>query len=103
MAKLSKLVSNKPIALSVDGMFVRNLPAKVVQEKFGNINEDLAKDQEAVIVSLFTELLCDENGDVFEDCGSFDEITSILSVVDIHRIVLAIPEAISPSAVNAGK
>ena len=103
MAKLSKLVNNKPIALSVDGMFVRNLPAKVVQEKFGNINEDLAKDQEAVIVSLFTELLCDENGDAFEDCGSFDEITSILSVVDIHKIVLAIPEAISPNAVNAGK
>lgn len=103
MAKLSKLINNKPIALSVDGMFVRNLPAKVVQEKFGNINEDLAKDQEAVIVSLFTDLLCDENGEVFEDCGSFDEITSILSVADLHKIVSAIPEALSPNAVNAGK
>ena len=103
MAKLSKIANTKPIALSFEGVYIRNLPAKVIDDKFGNIQEKLAEDQEAVIVSLFTDLICDEDGTPFEDCSTFDEITAALSVSDIHQIVSAIPEALSPSATNSGK
>ena len=72
MAKLASIANTKPIALSVEGVFIKNLPAKIIDVKFGNIAKDIEKDQEAVIVSLFQDLLCDEDGDAFEDCGSFD-------------------------------
>lgn len=103
MAKLSTVANNKPIALSVEGVFIRNLPAKVIDMKFNSIATDIEKDQEAVIVSIFNDLICDADGNNFEDCGTFDEITSVLSVMDIQRIMEAIPEAISPSVSNEGK
>ena len=87
MAKLSSVANKKPIALDIDGVFVRNLPAKIVDDKFGRINLDLEDDQQAVIVSLFTDLICDADGNNFED---------------IQAIVEAIPQAIAPSA-NRGK
>ena len=102
MAKLSSVANKKPIALDIDGVFVRNLPAKIVDDKFGRINLDLEDDQQAVIVSLFTDLICDADGNNFEDCETFESITSSLSVMDIQAIVEAIPQAIAPSA-NRGK
>jgi len=103
MAKLSKVSNKKPIPLSVDGVFIKNLPAKTIDEKFGNIQEKLAQDQEAVIVSLFTDLICDEDGNQFEDCGTFDEIASALSILDIQSIVAAIPNALVPDPISSGK
>jgi hypothetical protein len=103
MAKLSSVSNTKPIALSFPGVFIRNLPAKVIDIKFGNISKDIEEDQEAVIVMVFNDLLCDEAGAGFEDCGSFDEITSSLSVSDIHSIMNAIPEALAPNGSTEGK
>jgi hypothetical protein len=103
MAKLSKISNKKPIALSVEGVFVRNLPAKVIDEKFGNIQEKLEKDQEGVILSLFTDLICDEDGNNFEDCDTFDKITEALSILDIQTILGAIPKALMPNAAESGK
>lgn len=103
MAKLSKIANTKPIALSFDGVYIKNLPAKVIEEQFGDIESKLAENPEAVIVSLFTDLICDEAGEAFEDCGTFGEITAVLSITDIHGIISAIPEALSPSATNSGK
>tara|TARA_R110000764_G_scaffold47303_1_gene105743 strand:- start:307 stop:615 length:309 start_codon:yes stop_codon:yes gene_type:complete len=102
MAKLSSVANKKPIALDIEGVYVRNLPAKIVDDKFGRINLDLEDDQQAVIVSLFTDLICDADGNNFEDCETFESITSSLSVMDIQAIVEAIPQAIAPSA-NRGK
>jgi len=103
MAKLSKVSSKKPIPLSVEGVFIKNLPAKAIDEKFGNIQEKLMNDQEAVIVSLFTDLICDADGNQFEDCNTFDEITSALSILDIQSIVASIPKALIPDPVTSGK
>tara|TARA_R110000787_G_scaffold2708_7_gene10490 strand:- start:1779 stop:2090 length:312 start_codon:yes stop_codon:yes gene_type:complete len=103
MAKLSTTVKSKPIALSVKGVFIRNLPAKVIDQKFGNIQEQLEEDQEKLIVSIFTDLICDSKGQTFEDCDTFDAITGALSVTDIQAIIQAIPEAISPNPVSTGK
>lgn len=103
MAKLSKISSNKPVALSVEGVYIHNLPAKAIDEKFGNIQQKLEEDQASVIVSLFTDLICDEDGNQFEDCDTFDKITEALSILDIQMIVKAIPEALAPNAVTGGK
>ena len=103
MAKLSKLVNTKPIALEVDGVFVRNLPAKQVEEQFGNIQLQMETDPEAVISSLFKDLICDEDGVAFEDCDSFDAITSVLPMNTIHAILNAIPKALMPSDANVKK
>lgn len=103
MAKLSKIANKKPIALSVEGVFIKNLPAKIIDEKFGNIQEKMAEDQAAVIVSLFTDLICDEDGNQFEDCDTFDKITEVLSVLDIQVIIQAIPKALMPDVTDAGK
>lgn len=103
MAKLSKISNSKPIALSVEGVFIKNLPAKTIDEKFGNIQEKLVEDQEAVIVSLFTDLICDEEGNQFEDCDTFDKITEALSILDIQTIVQAIPKALMPDVISEGK
>ena len=103
MAKLGKLVSTKPIALDVDGVFVRNLPAKQVEEKFGNIQAQMETDPENVIASLFKNLICDEDGEAFEDCDSFDAITEVLPMNTIHAIMNAIPKALMPSESNVKK
>ena len=103
MAKLSKLVSTKPIALEVDGVYVRNLPAKQVDEQFGNIQEQLETDPEAVIARLFKDLICDEDGVAFEDCDSFEAITAILPMNTIHSILNAVPKALMPSESNVKK
>ena len=103
MAKLSKLAGKKPIPLSFEGVFIKNLPAKVIEEKFGDVEGKMQKDQEAVIVDLFTNLICDKDGKPFEDCTDFDSIVSVLSVTDIHSIVSAIPEALAPSPKTLGK
>ena len=103
MAKLSKISNSKPIALSVEGVFIKNLPAKAIDEKFGNIQEKLVADQEGVIVSLFTDLICDEDGNQFEDCDTFDKITEALSILDIQTIVAAIPKALMPNVTGGGK
>ena len=102
MAKLSSVSNKKPIALDIDGVYVRNLPAKLIDDKFGRINLDIEDDQQAVIVSLFTDLICDADGNMFEDCDTFESITSSLSVMDIQAIVEAIPQAIAPTS-NRGK
>jgi hypothetical protein len=103
MAKLGKVSNRKPIPLSFDGVFIRNLPAKVIEDKFGNIGSDLQEDQEKMIVAIFTDLICDEKGDKFEGCDTLEEITSVLSIMDIQAIVSAIPSALAPDPVTTGK
>lgn len=98
MAKLSKLSRTKPIETAVEGVFIRNLPAKVVEDKFGNLQSTVDGDQEAMIVTLFTDLICDADGKPFEDCSTFEDITSALSVLDIQGIIAAIPDALTPSS-----
>ena len=103
MAKLNSVSNKKPIPLSVEGVFIRNLPAKAIDEKFGNIQQRMEEDQEAVILSLFTDLICDGEGNQFEDCQTFDDITSNLSILDIQSIILAIPKSLAPDPVNSPK
>ena len=74
MARLSKVKNNSPIPIGVEGIFIHNMPAKQMQDIFGGVNERLSDEPEAVIVELFTKLICDEGGHKFEDVDTYEEI-----------------------------
>ena len=103
MAKLSKVKSKKPIPIGVEGIYINNLPVKVLQELFGDITERLKYDPNTVVVELFTKLICDDNGDAFEDIGSYEDIIAVLSVKDIQEIMSGIAGTMNPSAEDLGK
>ena len=103
MAKLGKVKNSKPLSFGVDGVFIKNIPAKRMQQMFGNIEEKLANEPEGVVVELFNELICDEDGAAFEDVGTYDAITEVLSVTDIREIMEAIAETMNPNAKDLGK
>ena len=103
MAKLSKVKSKKPIPIGVEGIFINNLPVKVLQDLFGDITERLKDDPNTVVVELFTKLICDDNGDAFEDIGSYEDIIAVLSVKDIQDIMAGIAGTMNPSAEDLGK
>ena len=103
MAQLSKLKNNKPIYIGVDGIFIHNMPAKKMQDIFGDMNERLKTEPETVILELFTKLICDDKGEPFEDVASYEAILEVLSLKDIQEIMTGIAETMNPSAKDLGK
>lgn len=103
MAQLSKLKSKKPIPIGVDGIFIHNMPAKQMQDIFGNMEERLTNEPENVIVELFNKLICDSDGDTFEDVATYEAILEVLSLKDIQEIIVGIGEAMNPNAKDVGK
>lgn len=103
MAKISNVITHKPIPLIIEGIFIRDMPAAEIEAKFSNMAEELQKEPETVITRLFTDLICDETGESFEDCQTFEGITETLSVATINAIVNAIPLAMMPTEENAKK
>jgi hypothetical protein len=103
MAQLSKLKNNKPIPIGVDGIFIHNMPAKQMQDIFGNMNERLKTEPETVILELFTKLICDDKGETFEDVATYDAILEVLSLKDIQEIMTGIAETMNPSNKDLGK
>jgi len=103
MAKLSNTKNNKPIPIGTEGIYIHNMPAKQMQDIFGVSNERLAEDPEAVVVELFTKLVCDSDGEQFEDVGTYEAILEVLSLKDIQEITRGIAEAMNPNALDVGK
>ena len=103
MAKIANIIKFKPIPLTVEGIFIRDLPAKEIEDKFGDMAKELQEAPENVITRLFTDLLCDEAGEAFEDCQTFEGITESLSVAAINDIINAIPVAMMPNASDGKK
>ena len=103
MAQLSKVKNNKPIPIGVDGIFIHNMPAKQMQDIFGNMNERLKTEPETVILELFTKLICDDKGETFEDVATYDSILEVLSLKDIQEIMTGIAETMNPSNKDLGK
>lgn len=103
MAKLGKVKSSKPLSIGIDGVFIKNMPAKRMQDLFGNIDERLKSEPEGVVVELFNELICDDSGDVFEDVATYEAILDVLSIKDIRDIMEAIAETMNPNAKDLGK
>ena len=103
MTKLSKVKSKKPLPTDVEGVFVRNIPAKKAQDLFGDMDARIGTEAEAVIVELFNNLVCDDKGNTFDDVETFGAIMEVLSMVDIQEIMLAVAFAINPSAKDLKK
>jgi hypothetical protein len=103
MAQLSKVKNNKPIPIGVEGIFIHNMPAKQMQDIFGNMNERLKTEPETVILELFTKLICDDKGETFEDVATYDAILEVLSLKDIQEIMTGIAETMNPSNKDLGK
>jgi hypothetical protein len=103
MAQLSKVKNNKPIPIGVEGIFIHNMPAKQMQDIFGNMNERLKTEPETVILELFTKLICDDKGETFEDVATYDSILDVLSLKDIQEIMTGIAETMNPSNKDLGK
>lgn len=103
MAKLSKLKNRKPLYIGIDGIFIQNMPAKQMQDLFGNMETRLGEEPEVVVVDLFSKLICDEEGNAFEDVSTYDEIISALSMKDIQEIMTAITTTVSPSGSDVEK
>ena len=103
MTKLSTLVNNKPIPLSFAGVYVKNIPAKEAEAHFGDIQNEVTANPEAVITRMFQLLICDENGDMFEDMTDYDAITAVLPLAIIHGILNEVPSALMPTDANVKK
>ena len=103
MAKLAKVKDNKPIPIGVEGIYINNMPAKQMQDIFGSVNERLAEDPETVVVELFTKLVCDDQGEQFEDVGTYEAILEVLSLKDLQDIMRGIGETMNPNAKDVGK
>lgn len=96
MAKITGLLDNKPVPTSINGIFVKDIPAKMMEEKFGDVEKRIADDPEGMIALFFTDLIVDDNGEPFEDCQTYDEIVAVLSQAKIIRILNAVAEALQP-------
>lgn len=103
MAQISKLRDSKPLPTDIKGIYIHNLPAKRMQDLFGDLETRLANDPEVVVVQMFNELVCDEDGNTFEDVATYDQIMSALSIKDIQDIMRAIAATVNPAAKDLGK
>lgn len=98
MAKLGSIVSRKPIETAFKGLFVRDLPMKEMTDQFGNLESDLQNSPEDTITRVFTELLCDENGESFEDAQTWEDINAMFSMSNLTSIMQEVSNALNPTA-----
>ena len=102
--KLADLQKDRVIETEVDGVFIRDLSMKEFENMFGNAEERLKAEDKDFIVQIFREVVCDENGKVFDDLvdADYDYLCSALSVNLMFDIIYSIPKAIAPKGVDLG-
>ena len=93
--KLSQVKSKLIHETEVEGVFIRDLSLAKLEE-LGNLEK--GEESTAALLWLFGNLICDENGDLFEDVQTEPEIKEI-SMMKIR----AITEACMETLQNAGK
>ena len=98
MAQLSAIVTRRPIETAFDGLFVRDLPMKDMTDKFGNLETDLQDNPQDTITKVFVELLCDENGESFEDATNWEDINAMFSMSNLTAIMQEVSNALNPNA-----
>lgn len=112
MSKLGDIVKDKIIPLeSLPGVYVRDLPAKQVEELFKSApkeaidNEEVNEESSDFISRIFQELICDADAKVFEDLVDADaeKISSLLSLNVMWSIMKEAPEALLPQGLDLGK
>ena len=102
--KIATLSANRVIALPFDGIFVRDLPIKAFEEMFKGAEARLEAEDHTFIEDIFQKLVCDGNGDTFEDLegATFEQMSQIIPINLMYEIVQAIPAAITPAGADMG-
>lgn len=102
--RISDLNKNKVIALPVEGVFIKDLPAKQFEIMFKDADKQLEEENKDFVVKIFKELICDKDGNPFEDLVDvdYDGLTEILSLKTLHDIIYSIPKAVVPAGVDLG-
>lgn len=105
MAKIAALNTSKVIPLEVDGVYIKDLPIAQVEALFKNADQRLAEEDQTFVLDIFNNLICDENGEQFEDLidADFETLSQLLTMSFLWDIVSAIPKALSPGGVELGK
>ncbi|WP_069299891.1 hypothetical protein [Neptunicoccus sediminis] len=98
MSKLSNIVNRKPLATSFEGLFVRDLSLKQIEQDFSNLQAELEQDAPKAIVKVFVGLLCDENGESFEDVQDWESIQELFSNTTIAAIMEEVGDALNPNS-----
>ena len=100
MTKLSSTLKKKSpiIPTAIEGLFVRDLPVKQMQSRFSTVETDLKEDPEGTIVKMFQELICDADGNVFEDVDNYEQIAEAFSVRQITTVLEQLTIALNPQS-----
>ena len=57
MTKLAEITSKKVLPLSVEGVYIRDLPMKQFEEMFKDADERLASEDKSFVVEIFQKLV----------------------------------------------
>lgn len=102
--KITDISNKKVLPLAVEGVYIRDLPMKQFEEMFKDADKRLAEEDHTFVMQIFQELVCDANGDPFEDLvdASYEDLTSLLSMNTMFAIIHSIPKAVVPEGVDLG-
>ena len=103
MTKLADIQKKRVIPLKdVSGIYLRDLPMNKLQEVFIELSDKSQEDFLDGLLLAFDKILCDKNGENFEDITSKEDIGEILGVDLARGIFAAIPNTIMPDEANLG-
>ena len=104
MAKLNKIIKPSliPLVSEFEGLYVRDLPAKQLQERFVNIQKDMEDKPNETIVALFSNLICDETGETIDEFQNEELILDNLSVKQIQGLLESLILAVTPKGTAQG-
>ena len=95
MAKLGKLQESNLIPTEVPGIFIKDLPYKLFDGIYKEVNAKLAEeDVIGAVVVLFNDLIVAEDGTKFEDALTPEDVQDNISVRMIQQIMEALPKAL---------
>ena len=102
MAKINKIQRNNVIATDVPGVLIRDVPMKQMTDIFARHSSAEEGTLDGVLI-FFQELICDKNGELFEDAQTLEDIELNMPMSLFKEIIAAIPKALNPDANDLGK
>ena len=102
--KISEITNKKAIPLAVEGVYIRDLPMKQFEAMFKDADKRLAEEDHTFVTDIFQHLVCDADGNPFEDLVdvNYETLTELLSINTMFAIIHAIPKAVVPEGVDLG-
>ena len=96
--KLKDIDSTKDIVpTSAPGVYIKNISLERIENMvsmFDDMREDDDADNAEVVLTMFKEIIRDENGEEFEDAQTIDDIRT-MGVMTINEINSAVKEKLA--------